>query len=363
MKICVLAARYAISGVPLAQLRFAKTLALSGHRVDLMYGLVNPGYKLPEVSGVNVTSLDKQRVSAMLVPIIQYIKLKDPDVIFSAGDHLNAVVLLAAIISGSKAKISCSSRVTPFDTYSSFLFSKRWILKQVMNAVMTRADALTCVSKDMVEQYRLIFKSSKHVCVYNIIDDEYSRRRMKESVDEQWFEDKTVPIVIAAGSLVPWKGFLDLIRAMSELLKVRDARLLILGDGPMKGEIDQLIFQLGLQNAVKLLGYVDNPLKYFIRSDVFVLSSLVEGLPNVLVEAMMCGCTPVSTNCPTGPREVLQDGKYGYLVPVSDPIKLAAGIAHAIDNPISLLLLSDAVKPFGSAQILKKHFNMLGLTE
>jgi glycosyltransferase involved in cell wall biosynthesis len=363
MKVCVFAARYAISGVPLAQLRFAKTLALSGHTVDLMYGLVNPGYSLPEVSGVNVTTLDKQHVSAMLVPIIKYIKSKNPDVIFSAGDHLNAVVLLAAIISGSKAKISCSSRVTPFDTYSSVLFTKRWFLKQLMNTVMSRADALTCVSQDMVEQYRQIFKSSKHVCVYNIIDDDYSRNRMKEAVDEEWFENKTVPIIIAAGSLEPWKGFLDLIMAMGELLKVRDARLIILGDGSQKADIQQLIFQLGLQDAVKLLGYVDNPLKYFIRSDIFVLSSLVEGLPNVLVEAMMCGCTPVSTNCPTGPREVLQNGKYGYLVPVSDFSALAAGIAKAIDHPISSSLLLDAVKPFGSGQILNKHFNMLGLAK
>ncbi len=363
MKICVLAARYALSGVPLAQLRFAKTLALSGHRVDLMYGLVNPGYKLPEVSGVNVTTLGKQHVSDMLVPLIKYIKAKDPDVIFSAGDHLNAVVLLAAIITGSKAKISCSSRVTPFDTYSNVVFTKRWFLKLLMNAVMSRADALTCVSKDMVEQYRLIFKSSKHVCVYNIIDDDYSRSRMKESVDEEWFNDKTVPILVAAGSLEPWKGFLDLIMAMSELLKVKDAKLIILGDGPQKSEIQQLIFQLGLQDAVKLVGYVDNPLKYFIRSDIFVLSSLVEGLPNVLVEAMMCGCTPVATNCPTGPREVLQDGKYGYLVPVSDYIALAAGIAKAIDHPISSSLLRDAVKPFASAQILSTHFNMLSLSK
>ena len=360
MKICVLAARYALSGVPLAQLRFAQTLVASGHSVDLVYGLVNTGFSRPVVSGVNVTIMEKERVSAMLLPIIRYLKANNPDIIFSAGDHLNAVVLIAAIIAGSNAKISCSSRVTPFDTYSTVPFSKGWFLKQLMRSVMSRADALTCVSKDMVEQYRLIFKSSKHVCVYNIVDDHFSQNRMKEPVTEEWISDKTLPILVAAGSLVPWKGFSDLILAMYELLKTRDARLIILGDGPMKGELEKLIIQLKLQHAVKLLGYVENPLQYFSRADIFVLSSHVEGLPNVLVEAMMCGCTPVATNCPTGPREVLQDGKYGYLVPVSNPSALAVGIAAAIDHPIPSSLLCDAVKPFGAAEILKKHFNMLG---
>ncbi|MCJ7773912.1 MAG: glycosyltransferase, partial [Desulfobacterales bacterium] len=81
-------------------------------------------------------------------------------------------------------------------------------------------------------------------------------------------------------------------------------------------ELQKFIETRGLSEFVQLLGYVENPLKYFARANVFVLSSLVEGLPNVLVEAMMCGCTPVATDCPTGPREVLQDGKYGYLVPM-----------------------------------------------
>ena len=363
MKISVLAARYAISGVPLAQLRFAKTLAAAGYSVDLIYGAVNTGFCLPELDGVQVLTMNKERVSAMLLPIIRYLRTIKPDVIFSAGDHLNAVVLLAAMISGSRARISCSSRVTPFDTYSNVPFSKRWILKQMMRMVMPRADALTCVSEDMVQQYQKVFSAPRHVCIYNIIDDEYSRSRMTESVNEEWFADNTVPVIIAAGNLVPWKGFSDLIMAMEGLLKTKRARLIILGDGPLRMELNKLILRLGLQHSIKLLGYVDNPLKYFNHADVFVLSSHVEGLPNVLVEAMMCGCTPVSTNCPTGPREVLNDGQYGYLVPVCDPDALAIGMAKAIDCPISDNQLHEAVAPFNATKILTKHFLSLGLRQ
>ncbi len=361
MKICVIAARYALSGVPLAQLRFARALAAMGHDVELIFGLINPGYNLPKIDGVSVRVLNKSRVIGMILPMMQYFKKRSPDVVFSAGDHLNVVVLLAAFMSGSKAKISCSSRVTPFDTYSNLPFTKRWILKFFMRAVMPRADALTCVSKDMVAQYRQVFQLPPHICIYNIICDDNAQKKMNEPVDEKWFTGKSEPIVVAAGMLEPWKGFADLIHAMAVLLNTRRAKLIILGDGSLRTELQALINELDLAHAVKLLGYVENPLRYFSRSDIFVLSSYVEGMPNVLVEAMMCGCTPVSTNCPTGPRELLQDGKYGYLVPVSDPVAMAAGISQAIDNPVAVSFLNDAVKPFSEKEVIANHFDVLGI--
>lgn len=362
MKVCVVTPLFAIAGVPLAQLRFARALADKGHDVDLVIGRIDPQYQFPEVAGVNVLLWKQQQVRGMLLPMWKYLRTAKPDVVFSAEDHLNAVVLLAAIASGSKAKISGSSRVTPFDTYSSVLFTKRWVLKQLMRAVMWRADALTCVSKDMVEQYRRVFDSPPHICVYNIVDDRLSRLKMQEPVEHEWFLRKDCPVLVAAGRLAPWKGFADLILAMKELSRKRQARLVILGDGPLRTELEALIVEHGLSDVVRLLGYVENPLKFFARADVFVLSSHVEGLPNVLVEAMMCGCTPVSTDCPTGPREVLQDGKYGYLVPMRDPVAMAAGIEQALDRPISRGLLADAVRPFVEGAVLARHFEALGLT-
>ena len=107
---------------------------------------------------------------------------------------------------------------------------------------------------------------------------------------------------------------------------------------------------------------VNNPLKYYKKADVFVLSSHVEGLPNVLVEAMMCGCTPVSTDCPTGPREVLEGGKYGYLVPMKNSKSLAQGIIQALKTPISEDLLNEAVQPFEENKVLEAHTKALKLT-
>ena len=362
MKICVVTPLFAIAGVPLAQLRFARALAGKGYDVDLVIGHIDPHYQLPQVVGVKVLKLNQPQVRGMLLPLWKYLRTTKPDVVFSAEDHLNVVVLLSAIFSGSRAKISCSSRVTPFDTYSNVPVTKRWVLKQLMRSVTWRADALTCVSKDMVGQYHSVFNDPPHRCVYNIVDDRLSRLKMLEPVEHEWLAQKDIPVLVAAGRLATWKAFDDLISAMKILTENRPARLVILGDGPLRVELHALIHKLGLSEVVCLLGYVENPLKYFARADVFVLSSLVEGLPNVLVEAMLCGCTPVSTDCPTGPRELLQGGKYGYLVPMRDPAAMSAAIERALDSPISKSLLDEAVRPFAEGAVLKRHFELLGLT-
>jgi len=362
VKICIITPLYAIAGVPLAQIRFALALAKKGHDVDLVIGHIPADLIMPDITGVNLITWDKQQVRKMLYPMRKYLRVVKPDVVFSAEDHLNAMVLLAAILSRSKAKISCSSRVTPFDTYSNVPFTKRWILKQLVRSVMWRADALTCVSKDMVDQYRQVFKSPPHVSIYNIVDDKNSRARICETVEHECFINRNVPVLVAAGRLAPWKGFADLIHAIKELRQKREVRLLILGDGPLRSELQALIVKLGLEDVVSLLGYVTNPLKYFAQSNVFVLSSHVEGLPNVLVEAMMCGCTPVATDCPTGPREVLRDGRYGYLVPMRDPVAMAVAIEQALDKPIPKNLLDEAILPFEENTVINRHFEILGVS-
>lgn len=362
MKIAVILPTFTISGVPLAQIRFARALANQGHQVELVIGYINPDYVLPEIPEISVRHLNIRHARNLLFPLIAYFRRQAPDVVFSAEDQLNAIVLLAAKLSGSKAKVSCSSRVTPFDTYPDKLLHKGTVLKQLMKLVMSRADALTCVSKDMVDQYRTIFTPAPHVCVYNIVDDAGSRQRMLEPVDEPWLlMDDGVPVLVAAGRLAPWKGFDVLLLAMKELLKTRPARLLILGDGPSRPDLQKMIDDNSLQQSIKMPGYVANPLKYYRNASVFVLSSRVEGMPNVLVEAMMCGCTPVSTDCPTGPRELLDGGKYGYLVPMNDPLAMAQAIIKALDSPIAKPLLDEAVLPFAEQTVIQRHFDILGL--
>lgn len=361
MKITVVTPVLAIAGVPLAQIRFARALARRGHEVTLLVGWIDPAFTVPDLAGVVIKELGRRQVRAMFAPLCSYLRRSQPEVVFSAEDHLNCMVLLAAMVTGSKAKISGSSRVTPHDTYSNNPLDKRWVLKQLMRFAMGRADVLSCVSQDMVAQYRTIFASPKHVCIYNIVDDRHSRARMLEPVEDEWFGDDARPLLVAAGRLAPWKGFGNLIEAMSMGPAAAGARLLLLGDGPLRGELQAKVEALGLQESVRLLGYVENPLKYFARSKVFVLSSLVEGMPNVLVEAMMCGCTPVAADCPTGPRELLDGGRIGYLVAPQSPSALAAGIMGALQKPANAAELQRAVLPFEETAVIDRHFALLGL--
>jgi glycosyltransferase involved in cell wall biosynthesis len=353
----------------------ARALAERGHQVDLIFGCLDAAhlppdqFHAPEVPGVNVQVWDRSRVAGMFLPLCRYFRDVKPDIVFSAEDHLNDMVILAALVTRSKAKLSGSSRVFPYDQighegpYSEKAFSKGWIFKQVTRVLLKRADAMTCVSEDMAETYRTIFPHGRHECVHNIIADDRAQERMKEPVEHPWFGDQSVPLIVSAGTLTLRKGFTDLLRALRIVHdRGHRVRLAILGEGPMREELAELTKELKLEGFVWMPGRVDNTLKYFARGDVSVLCSYSEGLPNALVEAMVCGCVPVATDCPTGPREVLQNGKYGYLVPMRDPPALAAGIIEALERPIAPELLQEAVRSFQPDAVIGRHFGLLGIS-
>jgi len=199
------------------------------------------------------------------------------------------------------------------------------------------------------------------VCVYNILDKEHARALMDTPLFHPWFESIGTKVVIAAGSLESWKGFADLVRSMT-IVQDR-AKLLILGEGSERHLLEDLIKVLGLSERVQLLGQVDNPLAYFSKADVFALSSRLEGMPNVLVEAMMCGCTPVSTDCPTGPRELLADSPNGRLVPVGDWRAMGTAINEAIDQPAPPEWLDAVVAPFAEGAVVAQYSYLLGFAD
>ena len=360
-KIAFFIARHSRSGVPLAQIRLAKALQRRGYSVDFIIGHVPDDLVVPSVDGINFIALGKRRAIGMFLPVLRYLSKNRPHIVFSAEDHLNMIVTMAARISRSTAKLSVSSRVTPFDTYSDRPLTKRWVMKVIAKPIMRYVDAFTCVSKDMVKQYEEIFGPGPYRCIYNVVCDEDSNKKIGEPLDDEtWLDSRTVPVVISAGRLAPEKGFSDLIRAIALVKEHRDVRLLILGEGPLRDELQSLIDESGLGECAKLIGFRENPHKYFSRADVFVLSSYVEGLPNVLVEAIESGCTPVATDCPTGPAEVLQNGRLGALIPVHDPAAMAAAILKALDCPMSPEARSQAIAPFREDVVINQHKQVLG---
>ena len=361
MKIAVITPRFAFSGVPLAQIRLAQSLSNRGHAVDLLIGNIPNTKDLPKLNNINLINFQTMKVRNMLWHITRYFFQSKPDIVFSAEDHLNILVIISRALAQSKAKLSCSSRVTPYDTFSNKILSKRWILKILYSLLQNRADVSSCVSRGMVEQYKKIFKNSRHQPIYNIIDPVLSKNLINEPIDDPDFNIRDLPILIAAGTLAHWKGFDLLIEAVKILSSSYEFKLFILGDGPDRDLLTSMIKEYELENVITLKGRVNNTLKYFKASDIFILSSRVEGMPNVLVEAMMCGCTPVSFDCETGPNEIILNNDYGYLAQPKCAKSLSEAIAKALDRRISDEKLNERVKLFSEGSVLKKHFDALGI--
>ena len=362
MRIAIVTSQYSRTGVPLAQTRLARAFEKAGHDVDLIFGYAGKDYDIENPKGVKVTVWKCSRAMHMLPKLIKFFTVKKPEIVLSAEDNTNAFILLAALLTRSKAKIGVSSRISPEGVYSDKVLSRGWLLKKFVGCVMFRADVWSCVSKDLADAYKKIFPQNNFECIYNIIDDALSRQRLKEPVNHPWLNGRQTNVCITAGTLAPRKGFDYLLKAISIVKKSGiDVKLIILGEGPQRLELEDLARDLALADDVRFEGAVANPLSYFSRSNVFVLSSLREGMPNVLIEGMLAGCTPVATDCPTGPREILESGRYGYLVPMKDPAALAVGIETALLTPVPSDILVEAIKPFHEDAVLAEHFRLLGI--
>jgi glycosyltransferase involved in cell wall biosynthesis len=173
---------------------------------------------------------------------------------------------------------------------------------------------------------------SKTRVIYNPIISDELKTKAAQPLDDPWFTPGHPPVILAVGRLDPAKDYSGLIKAFSILRQQIDANLMILGEGPERGKLESLAQELGLSDSVRLPGLMMNPFPYMTNADVFVLSSIWEGLPGTLIQAMACGCPVVSTDCPSGPSEILDGGRYGTLVPVGAPTEMAAGIISALET-------------------------------
>ena len=155
----------------------------------------------------------------------------------------------------------------------------------------------------------------------------------REPVAHAWLRPGEPPVVLGVGKLSPQKGFDVLLRAFARVRAERPARLVILGEGPQRRALERLARELGIADDVSLPGFVANPFAWMARCAVFALSSRWEGLPSVLIEALACGCAVVSTDCPSGPAEILDGGAFGPLCPVGDAAALAGAILRVLEAP------------------------------
>lgn len=186
-------------------------------------------------------------------------------------------------------------------------------------------------------------------------------RQMRAPLQAPWPDGAACPVVMAAGRLVAAKDFTTLLHAFARLRCQWPSRLVILGEGPLRGELGTQARRLGIGDDVALPGFVADPAAWMARAALFVLSSRFEGSPNVLIEALACGTPAVSTDCPHGPRDILEHGRWGRLVPVGDAGALAEAMAATLADPLPAATLRAAMAPYGADTAARAYIDALGL--
>lgn len=211
-----------------------------------------------------------------------------------------------------------------------------------------RADALVAVSQDVQRDAEAAWQlqADKLLTIYNPIVDEAWLASAAGPVPHPWLSDASVPVITTAGRLTEQKGLDDLIRAFALLRAQRPCRLLVLGEGKLRPALQARIQELGVAEDAELLGHLDQPAAAIARSQAFALTSHWEGFGNVLPEAMSLGVPVVATDCPSGPREILEDGKWGPLVPVGDVQAIAEGLNQALSAPVDRQALASRGQHF-----------------
>ncbi len=277
---------------------------------------------------------DYLRTIATLPGLARYLRQEQPIALISAKDHANIAAIWAKQLAQVSTQVLISVHVPPSKTSLDGSSGGKF-MPHIVRRVYPKADQIVAVSHgvagDMSRSLKLPLEKIK--VIYNPVITPELLQKANQSVSHPWFTAKETPIILGVGRLTQQKDFTTLIKSFALVRKQKVCRLVILGDGEQKPQLESLIEQLGLKSDVSLPGLTENPYAYMAQSDVFAVSSAWEGLVTVLIEALAVGTPVVSTDCLSGPREILQNGRLGSLVPVGDVKALADAILNVLSQP------------------------------
>ncbi|BCX82768.1 N-acetylgalactosamine-N,N'-diacetylbacillosaminyl-diphospho-undecaprenol 4-alpha-N-acetylgalactosaminyltransferase [Methylomarinovum caldicuralii] len=288
--------------------------------------------------------------------LAEYLRRHRPDLLLSAANHahMSAVEGRRLSATGIPLVLRVSNHLTASHEQTGQLARL-----QRARTLYGEADAAIAVCHDIAADLRRhvpVLRERVFVATNPTLTPEIETLA-RQPVDHPWADDPSRPLIVAAGRLSPQKDFPTLIRALARLRQ--PARLVILGEGKQRPQLERLIRSLGLTDRVVLPGFTTNPYAWMARADLFVLSSRWEGFPGVLVEAMACGCPVVSTDCPSGPRELLENGRLGPLVPVGDDQALAEAMQQALQTPADVAALRHSAWRYTPARAVAEYLQIL----
>lgn len=300
-------------------------LANNGFVVDLVLANATGPY-LENINGkVNVIDLSCKRVSLSIFKLIKYLRTHKPHTVFASHMHAARALIFAVRLSGVNCKVIVRQPTMLVSPYEQRSVLGTLQLKLFLFLARRYADIIIATSQAMADEFVTLSKiqRNKVEVIYNPLPIAFIQEKSQEELNHPWFAQGEPPVILAVGRLEAVKNFISLIRAFSLVIKNTEARLMILGEGAERAALESLIAELGLQDYVKMPGFVGNPYQYMRHAKVFVQSSIREGFSNGLIEAMACGTQIVATDCVGGTAEILGYGKFGHLVSVDDHEEMA----------------------------------------
>jgi len=319
------------------RIRIANALAERGVKVDFLFSKDLSEYSTQDLDPrIRVIQLKTTNATTGVFSLASYLRNNAPEALLTQRLRVNILAHRARFIAQTPTRL--------YATLNSHLsrateeFSPRERRKRLdrMRKYLPQNDGLIAVSQGVANDVEgLIGPSRVPISVApNPVFSEEIERLARESVDHPWLSPHSPPVIMSVGRLARQKDFPNLVRAFARFRQERDCRLIILGKGPEREEILRVAREQGVEEDVDLPGFSANPYAFLARSSMFVLSSAWEGAPNALVEALAVGTPAVSTNCPSGPEEILEGGRLGPLAPVGDPQALCEAMEKAWRSPL-----------------------------
>jgi glycosyltransferase involved in cell wall biosynthesis len=350
-----------VGGAERVMVLLANHFSAIGYPVDLLLVKKEGEFLLDVSPGINVVDFQSRRTLTALVPLISYLRRRRPAGLIASMVHCNIVALLARSMAGVRTRVLIRQENTMSRAARNAPTKRgRWI-PWIAGRMYPKADAIIAVSNGVADDMSdsLDIPRERIKTVYNPCAVDKVVQASSQHIEHRWFAPGAPPVVVSMGRLHPQKDYGTLLKAFRIVREDREARLLIMGEGTERDKLAALARDLGISDSLSLPGSVANPFPYLARAQVFVLSSRWEGHPLVLAEALACGISIVSTDCPSGPREVLDGGRYGILVPMGDPEAIAEGIIRALESPFPKELLKKRAEEFSVDIIASEYVNLL----
>ncbi|MFB2879957.1 glycosyltransferase [Floridanema aerugineum] len=351
-------------GAERAMLHLATGTAKRGIKTDLILAQAEGEYleKIPpEVRLINLNSRSPV-IFWKTLNLRRYLQLEQPTFLLSALDILSAATWAKRLsVTPTKIIMCVQTNLSQQFRNDSGIMSK--IRPYLVKQWYPLADGIIAASQGVAEDVSQIsgVPVNNIDVIYNPVVMPELFEKAKEPIDHPWFASGEPPVILGVGRLVPQKDFPTLIKAFAIVKQQISAKLMILGEGEKRLQLEALVRELGLENDVDMPGFKDNPYTYMAKAKLFVLSSAWEGFGNVVAEAMAVGTPVVSTDCPSGPAEILENGKYGKLVSVGDVNALANAILETLENPTNSQLLQERALDFTVDNVVDQYLKVLGV--